>query len=378
MSAVYDARHERREAEAARIDSRAQMLLNGEAHEEGSLLLAVRGSAFVRSFQAPNPIIEAVPATGRGRLIGITGPTGHGKTTVSALLQVHISNGMPVAGCDVVQGRVLALCGENPDDFNVHLIGTMHDQGIEPADLDDILVVPSRFPIDHEFSRLCELVRDFGELTAVFVDTSAAFFFGNDDNGNVDQYEHASKLRTLTTLPGKPVVFVLCHPIKNPTKDNLLPRGGGAFLNELDANLTVWKDEAGIVTLHWAGKMRGPNFDPIRFELRGVDLADFPDGKGRPTKSVAARYIPDERAEELKARELNDEDLLLVSMQRRPEASLRDLAMQCGWANGMGKANVTRADRRMKALQAAGLVEQDRKGRWRLTAKGQKEADRLP
>lgn len=348
------------------------------AAADESMVQAVRGSVFVRSFKAPNPIFAAIPATGRGSLIAITGITGHGKTTVGSFLQVHVCTGIPVAGEDVARGRVLVLCGENPDDYNAHLNATMNDQGLEPADLDDLLVVPSRFPVDQEFHRLRELVTEFGELTAVFVDTSAAFFFGNDDNGNVDQYEHASKLRMLTTLPGKPVVFVLCHPTKNPSKDNLVPRGGGAFLNEIDANLTVWKDEAGIVTLHWCGKMRGPNFDPIRFELKGVELHDFPDAKGRATHSVAARHIPEDRAQQLHEREVSDEDLLLVAMQRKPDGSLRDLALQCGWANGMGVPNVARADRRMKALHVAGLVEQNRKRRWCLTAKGRKEADQLP
>lgn len=338
-------------------------------------VMAVRGSAFVRTFEPPNPVIEAIPATGRGRLIAVTGPTGHGKTTVSVLCQVHIALGLRLAGGEVSRGRVLVLCGENPDDYNAHLIATMEDQGLEPADLDDMLVVPSRFPIDEEFSRLEELVADFGDLTAVFVDTSAAFFFGGDDNGNVDQYEHASKLRTLTTLPGKPVVFVLCHPTKNPSRENLVPRGGGSFLNEIDANLTVWKDEAGIVSLHWGGKMRGPNFDPIRFELHGVDLADYPDSKGRPTKSVAARHVPDDRAEQLEAKALDDENRVLVAMLRKPEGSLADLALACGFASGAGTPNKARVHRLLAAMKPHGLVEQNRVGQWRLTVRGRREAE---
>jgi hypothetical protein len=277
----------------------------------------------------------------------------------------------------VSQGRVLVLCGENPDDFNGHLIATMLDQGLEPADLDDLLVIPSRFPIDQEFTNLRRVVEGFGDLVAVFVDTSAAFFFGNDDNANVDQHEHASRLRSLTTLPGKPVVFVQCHPVKNPSKENLVPRGGGAFLNEVDANLTLWKDAAGIVSLHWQGKMRGPNFDPIQFELVGVELQGYQDDRGRPTLSVAARHVAAERVEQVQAQEVRDEDVLLVAMQRRPNASLRDLAMQCGWTNGMGKPITSRVDRRMRALRDAGLVEQDRKSQWRLTTKGQREADQI-
>jgi hypothetical protein len=341
-------------------------------------LAALRGSEFIHSFQPPDPLFDAVPATGRGRLIAITGRTGDGKTTVATLMQVNVATGTAFAGRDVPRGKVLVLCGENPDDYNLHLIATMHDLGCEPVDLDDILVVPSRFHIDQEFDRIVELLEEFGDVTAVFVDTSAAFYFGDDENGNVDQYLHASRLRRLTTLPGKPVVFVLCHPTKNADKTELLPRGGGAFLAEIDANLTVWRDEAGIVTLHWCGKMRGPNFEPIRFELKGVELTDYCDAKGRPTPSVVARYVPDERAEQMQAKELDDEDRLLIAMQRKPGASVRELAMACGWTSGAGKPMASRVDRKLRSLKDHGLVGQERGGRWRLTAKGQKEADGLP
>jgi hypothetical protein len=39
-------------------------------------------------------------------------------------------------------------------------------------------------------------------------------------------------------MPGGPCVLVACHPPKNAGDDNLLPRGGGAFIAEMDGNLT--------------------------------------------------------------------------------------------------------------------------------------------
>jgi hypothetical protein len=70
----------------------------------------------------------------------------------------------------------------------------------------------------------------------------------------------------LTTLPGGPCVLALCHPIKHVIDPNqLLPRGGGAFLNEVDGNLSAWKRDEDIVELHHTGKLRGPGFEPISF-----------------------------------------------------------------------------------------------------------------
>jgi hypothetical protein len=343
----------------------------------GPGLQPVRASAFVRDLQPVDPVLDAVPASARGRLISITGPTGAGKTTLAAAAEVSIATGQEFGGMGVARGRVLVLCGENPDDYNMHLVATMQERGLEPADLDDILVVPGRFDIDAGFDWLQAEVESFGDLTAVFVDTSAAYYNGDDDNGNVQQYRHAAMLRTLTGLPGRPVVFVLCHPIKNATRENLVPRGGGAFLNEVDANLTVWKDDASLVTLHWAGKMRGAYFEPIRFELAARDLDGYVDGRGRNLKSAVARPVPGERAEQLEAKAMDDENRLLMAMQRKPDGSIADLALACGWSSGAGTPSKSRAHRVLQKLEAQGLAEKNRLGGWRLTPKGKREADQL-
>ena len=85
--------------------------------------------------------------------------------------------------------------------------------------------------------------------------------------------------RTLANLPGEPCVLVMCHPIKNATQDNLLPRGGGAFLAEVDGNLTCWKTGS-LINLYWQGKFRGPDFAPVSFQLEGVTSSHLRDSKG--------------------------------------------------------------------------------------------------
>jgi hypothetical protein len=327
-------------------------------------------------------IIDGLPV-GRGAIVAVTGPTGHAKTTVCTLLEVSLVRGLPFAGRDVTKGSVLVLAGENPHDYTMHLAGQAQDLGLYPAELArpdaELQVIAGTFAIDFELDYLVTRLKTLRtQLVAVFVDTSAAFFNADDENGNVAMRRHASMLRELSTLPGNPTVFVLCHPTKNAQRDNLLPRGGGAFLAEIDCNLTLWKDEAGIVSLHWAGKIRGPSFDPVRFELVPITLEGFTDCRGKPITSVVARHLPDDRAEQIAAKAVSDDDTLLVAMQRKPGGSVRDLAMACGWTSGAGKPLTSRVDRRMHVLKGHGLVEQDRQGKWRLTPKGVKEADRLP
>ena len=79
---------------------------------------------------------------------------------------VDVQGPTTIAGGDVVRGRVMVLCGENPDDYNMHLIATMQDMGLEPADLDDILVIPSRFDIDGAMDWLRDEVEAFGDVVA--------------------------------------------------------------------------------------------------------------------------------------------------------------------------------------------------------------------
>jgi hypothetical protein len=172
-------------------------------------------------------------------------------------------------------------------------------------------------------------------------------------------------------------VFVLCHPIKNPTRDNLVPRGGGSFLAEVDANLTVWMEAEGLMTVHWAGKMRGRNFDPLKFQLRQHELPSMVDRKGRMAVSVAARHVPDDVAQQIQNKVISDEDTLLIVMLKNADASMRDLALRCGWTTGAGKPMVSRVARRMDQLALHSLVAKDRKQTWRLTPKGLKEAEAL-
>ena len=85
-----------------------------------------------------------------------------------------------------------------------------------------------------------------GGVDFVIIDTSAAYCLKDDENSNPQMGAHARMLRAMTKLPGGPCVLVLCHPIKHATDPSqLVPRGGGAFLAEMDGNLTIWRHDDG-------------------------------------------------------------------------------------------------------------------------------------
>lgn len=342
----------------------------------------VTARTLLENFRPIESIIDGLPIA-RGGLTLLTARTGHGKTTLATLLEVCLCRGLPFAGREVTRGSVLVLAGENPDDYTMHLAATLQEHCLAAADVGhaagSLYVVAGVFHIDSELDTLRRDVRGGHGLVAVVVDTSAAFYTGEEENDNVAMRRHASMLRSLTNLPGRPAVIALCHPTKNATLDSLLPRGGGSFLAEADANLTLWKDDStGVVTLHWAGKIRGSTFDPIQFELEAVELAGMLDCRNKPIWSSVVRHIRDERAEQLAHREINDQDRLLAALRKHPGASVRDLACACGWINDAGEPLKSRAVRRLESLEALVLAERDRKGKWKLTLKGQRDADALP
>jgi hypothetical protein len=81
-----------------------------------------------------------------------------------------------------------------------------------------------------------------GDFALIVVDTSAAFFEGEDENSNAQQGAHARRVRDARG----PCVLVACHPPKNAGDDNIQPRGGGAFLAEVDGNLIARNDDSAV------------------------------------------------------------------------------------------------------------------------------------
>jgi hypothetical protein len=181
-------------------------------------------------------------------------------------------------------------------------------------------------------------------------------------------------MRSLVTLPGEPCVLVMCHPVKNAGQDNLLPRGGGAFIAEVDGNLTCWKTDS-LVTLHWLGKLRGPDFAPISFQLETVTSPRLKDSKGRLIPSVIAKVLSDKERNEAEASS-RDEDALLLAIADNSGDSYAGLAVALGWISSKGenKAKVKRCADRLKTDK---LVKPDRRGTLYLTEKGETEVKRL-
>ncbi len=340
------------------------------AHLPNSRIMTA--AAFMADFVAPEYVVDGIIQ--RGRLYALTSPTGHGKTAVALYLACMAAAGRNIGAIEVMQGAVVFLAGENPDDLRCRMYAACQFYAMKAEAL-PFYVLPATFPLTEEEAET--LKREIDDLNQkpvlIIVDTAAAFFPGDDDNQNVQMGAYARNLRVLTTCRGSPAVITPAHPVKNPDRENLLPRGGGAFLNELDGNLTLWAYSIGeAAILHWQGKIRGPDFSPVSFGLHQVKAADLMDRKKRPIMSIVAALLTDEQAERAAQTVMSDENVVLEWLRRYPGISLKDIATNAGWVSDTHVANKAKVHRLLKGLKAEKLVIQ-RRGKWEITDAGKKE-----
>jgi hypothetical protein len=333
--------------------------------------LIVSSAGFLAGFVPPDYLIDGILQ--RRFCYSMTAPTGTGKTAVALMLAAHTALGRPLGEARVENGRVLYLAGENPDDIRMRWLASADKLGFDPETI-EVNFLPGVFRISEIYARIHAEVMKIGPVALVVVDTSAAYYEGDDENNNVQMGVHARRLRSLVQLPGEPCVLVACHPVKNATFDNMVPKGGGSFLNEVDGNLTCTKTDS-VVTLHWQGKYRGPDFAPLPFQLHTVTTEGLSDSKGRLIPSVVATPVSEQERGQAEASSRQDEDAVLLKMQGH-RRSLVDIALLLNWMTKEGKPYKTRVHRAAERLKKSKLVQLER-GTYVLTPKGLKEAERI-
>jgi hypothetical protein len=327
---------------------------------------------FLADFVPPDYLVDGVLQ--RRFVYSLTAVTGHGKTALALQLAQAIGSADPnvhFGGHAVEKGRVVYFVGENPDDVRCRIKGANSKRNDDPNQ-DRIYYIAGVFDIAGLHEQLVVAIDQLGGVDLVLVDTSAAYFLKDDENSNPQMGAHARLLRTLTTLPGGPCVVVLCHPVKHVTESTqLLPRGGGAFMAEMDGNLTLWKHDENLITLHHSDKFRGPGFEPTTFKLEKITTEELVDRKGREIPTVHAVAISGQEEEEQEATAEREEDELLAALAGDP-LSIADLARACGWLLVNGEPHKSKTHRVLERLVKDKLVRKVRGRRYRLTEDGRK------
>ncbi len=217
--------------------------------------------AFLSGFVPPDYLINGMLQ--RGFLYGLTGHPGSLKTAIALCIGMHVMRGEKLNDREVKRGRVLFFAGENPDDIRMRW---------------QLMAAEYRFNAHHENMVWCKDTGDFsddlenifkqanafGDVALIVIDTSSAYFPGEDENNNAQARAHWAAMRRFTQgVASQPCVLVLCHPSKNAS--DLVPRGGSAALGEMDGNITC-SIQNEIATIAPHTKFRGVPFSPMCFE----------------------------------------------------------------------------------------------------------------
>ncbi len=351
-----------RKAQSARVHdvALAPQPIDPATGEPSALILTA--SQFVAGFRPPRYLINGMLQ--QSYLYALTARTGHGKTAVAMYMGQILARALTFHGKATKGGSVLFLAGENPDDVRARFLVLADHEGFDPAKIpfyfvDGVIDVAASMP------RIRAEADKIPDLSLVIVDTAAAYFRGDDGNSNAQQGEYARLLRQLTFLPGKPAVVVNCHPVKNASKDNLLPVGGGAFLNEIDGNLTLWSNSEKQASMHWQGKFRGPEFEPLSFEMRTHESSLVVDAEGKLMPSVVAAPMGDIAVEIAEANQESDENLIMKIIAASPRHSMAKVAEVARFT----KAKVQRI---LNRLVEDKMMSRHR-SKYKLTEKGKKE-----
>jgi hypothetical protein len=328
---------------------------NGKA--DGGPKPVIKTSAeFISGFVPPDYILDGILQ--QSFLYSLTGATGAGKTLITLLLAAIVALGKLFAGRETKKCRVLYFAAENPDVRWIALSQFLFD----PEEI-DVFFSDQRFTISKMLPMLAaELARHGGDFGLVIIDTGPSFFEGDDENNRTQMLTHAKMLRSLIDIiPGRPCILVNVHPVKNAADDNLLPAGGGSFLNEVDGNLTALKTES-TTELHWQGKFRGPEFAPLQFLIRTITHQSLKTAKGKLIPTCMAEWISEQARDDIAKARVDDENKVLDLISRNPKITQEKIAIAMGWKLASGDPNRMRAGRCIVALVKDGLVKKNRDG----------------
>jgi hypothetical protein len=340
--------------------------------EAAAAALVFESSAeFAAKLVPPDYLVDGLLQ--RRFIYSLTGMTGAGKTCIVMLLALLVALGHKLDDREVEKGRVAFFAGENPDDVRMRWIKLCEQMGKDPDEI-EVFFVPGVWPISNEVIRkkIDDEATKHGPFSLIIVDTSAAYFEGDDENNNTQAGGHARMLRSLVNLPGGPTIIVTCHPTKAANIENLLPRGGGAFLNEIDGNLVCIKNNM-TVMLHWHGKFRGPEFAPLNFVLQPGTSEKLKDSKGRLINTVVATPMTETDASEMNETSRQNQNQVLTVVLDNNQLSLAQIAEKLGWRTKKGDPNRGLVYRTLQSLLDEKLVRKVR-GIYELTKAGKEAA----
>jgi hypothetical protein len=226
-------------------------------------------------------------------LYAITANPGSGKTAIALLMALSMTQGVPLHNRKTMQSKVLYLCGENPNDVKRRFKVLLDSRGLSVDQLKDKIFFTRRpFNIDDDTARE-DFLHDaalHAPYDSVFIDTVPAHSGVEEENANAQQQKLAQALRSMGEPLGQPCIFALMHPVKDATRDKLLPRGGSSLTGSIDGVICIWKPSRQSPSEMFAhqSKFRGHWPESVYFDLQETPVTGVVDNFGDQAMSVIA------------------------------------------------------------------------------------------
>ncbi len=307
----------------AMLDAAAPWRKGGDerAQKAPGIARVTDAATFMRSYVPISYTFDGMLPS--GYLYGLTGRRGDGKTALAIAGTLAVVTGdETILGCKVQQGRAAYIVMENPVDFKMKLAVNCYLHNLSYDDVAPLIAIIDDGESPEAIIEGLRLdAKKNGPFQLVNYDTFQAGFAmsGHGDfNDNAEVLKFLRRLRPFTELPGQPSTLVLMHPTKNAGEDDLVPYGGGAIINELDGNLTVWS-AAPYRIKFWRNKVRGPEFEPRHFQIDKVSCPDIIDIDGRQILLPALLATTELDVEERAIAESENDIALLRALIAVPE-----------------------------------------------------------
>lgn len=232
----------------------------------------------------PTPIKWLVSGVLEAGILAATfGAPASGKSFVAIDLALSIASGRAWNECGVKQGSVVYFAGEGKAGIKRRLTAWMQ-RNPESCELiaEHFYLSDRACNLPNETALVLDTLADVKNLKLVILDTLQRTMEG-DENSTRDMTAYIKSLDAIKATHPESVVLVV-HHTGHGSADRA--RGSSVLKASLDAEISVSKDDAGVITLKSSKAKDAEPFPPLSFRLESVVLDGWQDEDGQPVTSA--------------------------------------------------------------------------------------------
>jgi hypothetical protein len=293
-----------------------------------------------------------------GSIVGVYGPSGHGKSFIALDWALSVAQGLEWQGRAVRQGAVVYVAAEGGGAIRKRVAAWRLTRGLPDLEHAFFILDAVQVTDEDDLALVSERLTKRGiEPVLIVLDTLARCFVGGEENSSKEMGAFVAGLEWIKRRTGA-TVMVVHHTGKQDTE---LERGSSALRGAADTMIRISRDSKGHITVTNNKQKDDEAFGPIRLRLEPVVVAEGTDGNVTSCVPVAHDAII-AIDEDVLAPHLRD---TLTALAESPEGSLsrRQWIMTA-------KLPERTLDQHRKELVNAGHVELLTRGRYGITERG--------